>query len=246
MTDLRHKSALVTGATSGIGKAIAIKLKSMGLEVYGTGRSQAALTELREEHGITPLQVDLCEPGAVEESLLGLDVDVLVNNAGALATMAPFPQVERDAIGTMLDVNMRAAITLTHAMLPRMMGQGHGHLFFTGSIAGGAPFPNMALYCSVKAAMRMFVDCLRCDIAGSGVRVTDIVPGRVKSQLYHDLLGKDQAQRALYDGHDVVAPEDIAQMLESILMMPEHVDVSRFEILPTAQYVGGGGMAAKA
>jgi NADP-dependent 3-hydroxy acid dehydrogenase YdfG len=147
-------------------------------------------------------------------------------------------------IDATLEVNLSAAIAVTRLVLPGMMERKRGHLFFTGSTAGQAPFANMAVYGASKAAISSFAAALRCDLSGSNVRVTEIVAGRVETALYRDVLS-DQARTGMYQAFDAVQPEDVAAMLLSVLQMPAHVDVTRFDILPTAQFVGGGGFAKK-
>ena len=117
-----------------------------------------------------------------------------------------------------------------------MRAAGKGHIFFTGSTAGHAPFANLAVYCATKAAIGGFAQALRLDMAPHGVRVTEIVAGRVESPLYKGILS-DEARAAMYAGNTAVQPEDVAQMVLSVLALPAHVDVARFDILPTRQPV---------
>ncbi len=111
-------------------------------------------------------------------------------------------------------------------------------------LAGHAPFPKMAVYGATKAAIASLAVSLRCEVAGSGVRITELVAGRVQTELYRDVLDP-RTRSEMYAAFDAVQPEDVARMLVSVLEMPPAVNVSRFDILPTAQYVGGGGFARK-
>ncbi|NKB75832.1 MAG: SDR family NAD(P)-dependent oxidoreductase [Gammaproteobacteria bacterium] len=236
-----YRTALVTGATSGIGFAIANQLAEMGMEVYALGRSQTAIELLESVDGIKPLVVDVTDQENVERALKNLEIDVFVNNAGVMPLPKPFYLVDQNDIEGVLEVNVNAVFALTRTILPQMVERQFGHIFFTGSIAGHAAFPNMALYSACKAAVGSLAASLRCDLAGKGVRVTEIVPGRVKTSLYEQALGKEAAED-LYKGALPVDPKDVARMLQVVLEMPQHVDISRFDILPTAQYVGGGAM----
>ncbi len=240
----KTQTALVTGATSGIGKAITMALAQAGYQVIAMGRSAATLEQMQTTRGVRPLALDLTDREALATSLDGEDIDVLVNNAGVIPPVVGFDQMDQYDIDTTLEVNLSAAIATTRLVLPGMMAQGRGHVFFTGSTAGQAPFPNMAVYGASKAAISSFAAALRCDISGSGVRVTEIVAGRVETNLYKDIL-TDRLRADMYAAFDAVQPNDVAQMLLSVLQMPPHVDVTRFDILPTAQFVGGGGFAEK-
>lgn len=236
--------ALVTGATSGIGKAIAFALADAGHEVISLGRSTATLDQMQSHKGVRPLALDLTDREALATALDGEEIDVLVNNAGIIPPVAGFAEMDQSDIDATLEVNLSAAIATTRLVLPGMVARGRGHLFFTGSIAGQAPFPNMAIYGASKAAISSFAAALRCDLSGSGVRVTEIVAGRVETALYRDALS-GQARADMYAAIDAVQPDEVAQMLMAVLNMPAHVDVTRFDILPTAQFVGGGGIAKK-
>jgi NADP-dependent 3-hydroxy acid dehydrogenase YdfG len=236
--------ALVTGATSGIGRAITDALALAGHEVISIGRNAAQLDQMQELPGVHPLALDLTDRAALTTALEGREIDVLVNNAGIIPPVVGFADMAQADIDATLAVNLSAAITVTRLVLPGMMARGRGHLFFTGSIAGQAPFPNMAVYGATKAAISGFAAALRCDLSGSGVRVTEIVAGRVETHLYRDALS-GQARADMYAAIDAVQPEEVAQMLMAVLNMPAHVDVTRFDILPTAQFVGGGGIAKK-
>ena len=238
---LIYSTALVTGATSGIGKAVAEQLAAMGLQVYALGRKQSVLESLRKNPLITAIAVDVTDREAVCAALDDLPIDIFVNNAGVMPPPKPFHTAEQADIDATLEINISAAFALTRLILPGMVERRSGHVFFTGSTAGHAPFPNMAVYGASKAAIGSLAASLRCDLAGTGVRVTEVVPGRVKTSLYEHALGK-AAARNLYDGAAPVDPEDVAHMVQVVLEMPAHVDVSRFDILPTAQYVGGGSM----
>jgi 3-hydroxy acid dehydrogenase / malonic semialdehyde reductase len=119
-----------------------------------------------------------------------------------------------------------------------MIERRRGHLFFIGSSAGRTPHANAAVYGATKAAISLFCDALRADIAGSGVRVTEICPGRVETDLYVNALGEERIAE-LYKELDPIQPQEIASLLLAALRMPANVNVSRFEVFPTTQSVGG-------
>lgn len=235
-------TALVTGASSGIGQAIARALARAGLTVWASGRNRDALEALASESGIRPLALDMHDRDAFAAQLARHPVDVLVNNAGVLSTRDPFQAIDPDAIDTMIATNLTAPLHLARLALPHMIDNGRGHLFFVGSSAGRFPHPNAAVYGASKAGVSLFCDALRCDLLGTGVRVTEICPGRVETRLYRTAIGMEGAQAELYDGYEPIAPEDIAQLVMTALAMPPNVDVSRLEVFPTSQAVGGARM----
>lgn len=243
MTD-RKRTALVTGATSGIGKAITVALAGAGFEVIALGRSVSALEKMQAIDGVRPLALDLTDREALSAALANEDIDVLINNAGVIPPVVSFDQMDQSDIDTVFEVNLSAAIALTRLVVPGMMARKSGHLFFTGSTAGQASFPNMAVYGASKAAISGFAAALRCDLSGAHVRVTEIVAGRVETNLYKNVLN-DSTRADMYSAFDALQPDDVASMVLTVLNMPAHVDVTRFDILPTAQFVGGGGFARK-
>lgn len=230
--------ALITGATSGIGRAIALALHDTGHEVVAIGRQPDALAEL-EALGIRAMRLDLSDPDALR-ALDALEPDILVNNAGLMPPMVNFCDISDSAIEQAVAVNLTSVLRLTRMVAPGMRRRGCGHIFFTGSTAGHAPFANLALYCATKAAIGGFAQSLRLDLAPHGVRVTEIVAGRVESGLYKDLLSKE-ARAAMYAGNSAVKPQDVADMVMSVLKLPQSVDVARFDILPTHQATATGG-----
>ncbi|MBJ9976333.1 SDR family NAD(P)-dependent oxidoreductase [Pseudomonas sp. S75] len=237
-----YRHALVTGATSGIGQAIVLALRDAGMEVIALGRSEQALAELAREPGVRTLQADVRDGEALSQALAGLAIDVLVNNAGILSSRAAFQDIEPEQIDAMLDINLKAPLHLARQTLPGMLERGRGHLFFIGSSAGRAAHPGAAVYGASKAGVSLFCDALRCDLLGTGIRVTEIAPGRVQTQLYRTAMGMQAAGSELYDGYESIQPQDIAELLLAALKMPRQVDVSRLEVFPTAQAVGGGRM----
>lgn len=235
---MARKQAVVTGATGGIGKAVALALRDAGHDVLALGRDPAALAWLADQ-GVTARAVDMANPAALPAALDGYAPEIVVNNAGMMPALTPFQDSDPAQIDRVVAVNLTSALHLTRLVVPGMCARGSGHVIFTGSTAGHAPFPNLALYCATKAALGGFAQALRMDLAPHGVRVTEIVAGRVETGLYRDLLS-DEARAAMYAGATAVQPEDVAKMLIAVLDMPPHVDVARFDILPTRQTVPTG------
>lgn len=231
--------ALVTGGTSGIGRALAIGLAEAGYRVTTIGRQKAELEALQKSHGINGLALDVTDHAAVAQALAGLEPDVLVNNAGIMPPLTHFCDMDVADMDRAVSVNLTSVLHMTRVIAPIMRARGKGHIFFTGSTAGHAPFPNLAAYCATKAAVGAFAQALRLDMAPHGVRVTEIVAGRVETGLYKDIFSAE-ARAAMYANHSAVQPEDVAAMLLAVLKLPAYVDVSRFDILPTHQATATG------
>src|SRR3712207_4677431 len=135
-------TALITGATSGIGRAMAIALSEAGYEIYAVGRSEIALDELRAARpGITPLAVDVTDREALEATVTGLRIDVLINNAGMMPPLGNFADMKILDIDATLEVNLSAAVVLTRLVVPQMCDREAGHILFTGSSAAHAASP---------------------------------------------------------------------------------------------------------
>lgn len=226
-------AALITGGTSGIGRAMAIALSEAGYDVYAIGRSETALRELKAERpGIVPIAVDVTDREGLETVLAGLHIDVLINNAGMMPPLGNFADMRIADIDATLEVNLSAAILLTRLVVPQMRERQRGHVIFTGSSAAHTAFPNVAVYSATKAAIAGFAAALRADLSQFGIRITEIVPGRVETQLYNDILDP-KARAAMYAGNIAVQPEDVARMVVALLALPASADVTRFDIMPT-------------
>ncbi|AYG64489.1 SDR family oxidoreductase [Rhizobium jaguaris] len=239
---LPYQTAVVTGATSGIGRATVLKLRQMRLEVYAIGRNAAALEELAASSGAIAVQADVRDTDAFAARFADIEVDILVNNAGILSTRALFHEIDPAEIDAMIDVNLKAPMHLTRTVLPGMVARKCGHLIFVGSSGGQAPYPSMSAYGASKAGLSLFCDNLRCDLLGTSVRVTEVVPGRVQTDLYRTAFVDNQAQAVLYDGYRPIQPEHIAAVIGNAIELPVFVDVARVEVFPTDQATGGGTM----
>lgn len=224
---------LVTGATSGIGRAIAVTLQKTGFSVTATGRNQTALAELASEApGIETLCLDLSDRAAIEAALKGRRVDILINNAGVMPKPGPFDAMAIEAIDQTVEVNLSAVLSLTHLLIPRMRARKSGHVIFTGSSAAHAPGANFAVYAATKAAIAAFATALRAEVSPDGIRVTELVPGRVETALYQGVIS-DEARAAMYAGGGSLQPSDIADVVLAVLRLPPHADVTRLDIMPT-------------
>ncbi|MFK3781051.1 SDR family oxidoreductase [Agrobacterium sp. NPDC089420] len=237
-----YRNAVVTGATSGIGRSTVLALRQRGLTVYAVGRNEEQLGELAATEGVIAIRADVRDTDRISAALDGVEVDILVNNAGILSTRALFHEIDPAEIDAMIDINLKAPMHLTRTLLPGMVARRRGHLLFIGSSGGQAPYPNMAAYGPSKAGLSLFCDNLRCDLLGTSIRVTEIVPGRVQTDLYRNALAGKAAQTLLYDGYRPIQPDNIASIIVNAVELPVFVDVSRIEVFPTDQATGGGTM----
>jgi 3-hydroxy acid dehydrogenase / malonic semialdehyde reductase len=210
-----------------------LELSQAGYGVYAIGRNKAALEELRaSRRGITPIAIDVTDRDALESVVKDLRVDVLINNAGMMPPLGNFADMAIADIEATLQVNLRAAIMLTRLVVPQMRDRSAGHILFTGSSAAHVAFANIAVYSATKAAIAGFAASLRADLSPDGIRVTEIVAGRVETPLYKNILDA-KARAAMYAGNVAVQPEDVAKMVVAILALPARADVTRFDIMPT-------------
>ncbi|MEZ5797644.1 MAG: SDR family oxidoreductase [Paracoccaceae bacterium] len=221
---------LVTGATSGIGRAMAETLRAAGYRVLALGRNPDALADLAAG-GVETLALDLADPAALE-ALRGRRVDVLVNNAGIMPKPGPFAEMAGAEIDATLAVNLSAVLHLTQAVLPGMISRGAGHVVFTGSTAAHAPGANFAAYAASKAGIAAFATALRAEMSPHGIRVTELVPGRVETGLYKAVL-PDAARGEMYADGNSLQPQDLADALLAVLSLPARAAVTRLDILPT-------------
>ena len=240
-----YSTAVVTGASGGIGRAIATELVRLGMHVHALALADAALDAMRGLDGVTVHGVDVRDTAMLSAIISDLDADVLVNNAGIIGDLQPAQLSSTAVADALIDINLRAAAHATLSLLPGMVRRNRGHIVFTGSIAGTRPTANSALYSATKAALNAFADGLRLDLHGTAVRVTVLAPGHVETNLYDEAMGgHDVAVDHLYSGATAIQPADIAALVGMALTMPIHVDVTRLEVVPTGQVFGGSTIAA--
>jgi NADP-dependent 3-hydroxy acid dehydrogenase YdfG len=236
----RYRTAIVTGASRGIGAATVRELRIGGLEVYAVARSADDLTALAHETGCRPMALDISHRDAVMSALGSLEADVLVNNASALVPATASWETAPDDIDALMEVNLRGTLNCLAAVVPGMKARGLGHIVNLGSISGAWTIPGMPVYAMTKAAIHNLSNTLRLDLHGSGLRVTEIAPGRVETGAHIALLeDQDEGRRRFYDGFESLQASDIAEAIMFVLGAPQRMDVSYMEIVPTDQSYGG-------
>ena len=221
---------LVTGASSGIGAAAATSLAEAGFVVHGAARRVDRVRVLR---AVRAWEVDVCDAEAVQQLVGEIGrIDVLVNNAGLGAGWGPLVDADYADIERVVSTNVTAAIHVVQCVLPLMIERGGGHIINVGSMAGLYPLP-AALYGASKAAMHRFSTNLRLELTGTGVRVTEICPGRVRTEFYDAAIDDPDRRDAIKEtGAAEVTAAECADTIVYAATRPRHVNINRIELQP--------------
>lgn len=246
-----HGVVLVTGASSGIGRACVDAFVAEGARVIAAARRGDRLAELSagREDVVLPLTVDVRDRAEVTAALAGLPpdwtpIDVLVNNAGLAAGRGPIQTDDPDDWDRMLDTNVRGLLNVTGAVLPGMVERGAGHVINIGSNAGREVYPGGAVYCATKAAVERITRGMRMDVLGSGVRVSQVDPGMVETEFSLVRFDGDAAAAdAVYAGLTPLAASDVADVVTWIAGRPPHVVIADVLVYPVDQ--AGSGRVAR-
>ena len=241
-----NKIALITGATSGIGKATAIKLTEAGYSTIITGRRKERLDELAKEltdKGIQvlTLQFDVRNQTEVHNAIAGLpsewqNIDVLVNNAGLAVGTSPIQDGIVDDWERMIDTNVKGLLYVTHEVAPLMIKNGKGHIVNLASVAGKEVYPGGNVYCATKHAVDALSKAMRIDMLKHNIKVTNIAPGMVETEFsIVRYKGDTQAADNVYKGITPLTGEDIADTIVFAVTRPAHVCLNDIKIMPTAQ-----------
>jgi serine 3-dehydrogenase len=246
------KTILITGATAGIGEAAARRFAGGGWKVIGTGRRGDRLKALAGDLGesFLPLEIDMRDLDSVQ-SLAELsppwgEVDLLLNNAGLAPPTDPLTQTDWNLLETVMETNMIGLVALTRALLPGLIER-KGAIINLSSVAATYPYKGGAVYGGTKAFVRQFSLDVRCDLAGTGVRVTSIEPGMVETEFTIVRTGGDEAASdALYSNMDPMTADDIAETIWWVATLPPHINVNAIELMPTSQSFAGFTVSRKA
>ncbi|UPR32313.1 SDR family NAD(P)-dependent oxidoreductase [Vibrio crassostreae] len=238
------KIAFITGATSGFGKAAAKRFAEDNWSLVLSGRRIERLLDLKEELTVPVhvIQLDVRDADAVKQAIDSLpaefsSITALVNNAGLALAPEGSPDVDLKDWHTMIDTNVTGLVNVTHALLPTLIKKGAGSsIINVGSIAGQWPYPGSHVYGASKAFVKQFSYNLRCDLQGTGVRVTDLSPGIAETEFtLVRTKGNQTASDNLYQGTTPLSAEDIAEQMFYIATLPEHININRVEVMPTRQ-----------
>ncbi|GAB4339380.1 MAG: SDR family oxidoreductase [Desulfobulbaceae bacterium] len=241
------KTILITGATSGFGKACAELFAGRGWRVIATGRREERLAELREKFGSDTVhcaRLDVRDRAGVERFLSTLPgpfgtIDALCNNAGLALGLEPAHRADPDDWERMIDTNIRGLCSMTRAVLPHMVERNRGHIINIGSVAGTWPYPGGNVYGATKAFVKQFSNNLRADLLGTAVRVTNIEPGMAETEFsivrFH---GDRERAEDVYRNTRPLTARDIADIVFWVTTVPDHVNINTVEVMPVCQSWG--------
>lgn len=238
---LKTKTALITGATSGIGRACALELSKSGVNLILVGRDKDKLHHLAQELSDQEISIELIvldvrHRGDVKEKLEGIQADILINNAGLALGLEPLYEGDIDQWEEMIDANIKGLLYVSRAVIPQMKAKSRGHIINIGSIAGEMAYPGGNVYCATKAAVHSLSQSMNIDLAGTGVRVSNVAPGAAETNFSNTRFsGDNEKADSVYEGYDPLTAEDIADLIVYILNAPEHVNIQETLIMPTAQ-----------
>lgn len=241
-----QKIVLITGATSGIGEACAIKFAQNGFDIIITGRRAERLGELEKRLSNYPVRVlslcfDVANENEVKEKIDNLptdwkNIDILINNAGLAAGMDPIYKGDSSDWNRMIDTNIKGLLYVTHSVSPGMVKRGKGQIINIGSIAGKEVYPNGNVYCATKHAVDALTKAMRIDLLPYGIKVTQICPGAVETEFsivrFH---GDTERAKKVYDGFQSLMAEDIAGCIFFCASQLPHVTINDMVVMPTAQ-----------
>lgn len=241
------KTVLITGCTSGFGKAIAEKFAAAGNNLIITGRRSERLEDLKSrlktnnKIEVLALSFDVKNRQACFDAIASLqgdwkNIDVLVNNAGLAAGRDSFDNADLDDWDNMLDTNVKGLAYMSKAVIPLMKELGHGHIINMGSIAGKEVYQNGNGYCASKFAVDALSQSMRIDLLPYNIKVTGVHPGAAETEFSTVRFKGDEAKAAaMYDGYKPLQPEDVAEVVYYVTTQPPHVCINDLVITPIAQ-----------
>lgn len=239
------KTVLITGATSGIGRATARAFAKNNYKVIICGRREDRLAELQDELSqrteVHTLLFDVRQKKAVKESINSLpeefaNIDILINNAGNAHGLDPIQEGDLDDWDAMIDINVKGLLYVSKAIIPKMIERRKGHIINIGSTAAKEVYPNGNVYCATKHAVDALNHGMRMDLNPYGIRVGAIHPGMVETE-FSEVRFKGDTERAsnVYKGFEPLQPEDIADIIVFVTTRPYHVNIADLMVMSTAQ-----------
>lgn len=238
--------ALVTGATSGIGKATAERLGKEGYHIIAVGRRESRLLELKsilekENTRVLTHVLDVRDQASVDSFISDLPeawkaIDILINNAGLAAGKGPVQDGNPDHWERMIDTNLKGLLYVSRAVIPGMIERKTGHIVNIGSIAGKEVYPGGNVYCATKHSVDALTRGMRIDLIQHGIRVSQVAPGMVETEFSVVRFdGDEEKAREVYEGFEPLKAEDVADAVLYQVTRPAHVNVADILLLPSAQ-----------
>ncbi len=239
------KTAFITGATSGIGKATALLFASKAIRLIICGRRKELLIKLQKQleplTDVYALNFDVRDKNAVSNAINSLpeefsQIDILINNAGNAHGLDPIETGSLEDWDAMLDINVKGLLYVSRAILPKMVERNSGHIINIGSTAGKEVYPKGNVYCASKHAVDAINQGMRIDLNTYGIRVGAVNPGLVETE-FSNVRFKGDIERAdsVYQGFQPLKPEDIADIIYFVISRPYHVNIADLVVMPTAQ-----------
>lgn len=241
---MEQKFALITGATSGIGKATAIEFAKHGINLILCGRRQEQLNKLKKELEtkvqVYTLAFDVRSKDAVFEAMNSLpenfiQIDILINNAGNAHGLDPIQDGNLDDWDAMMDGNVKGLLYVSKAIMPQMIARQSGHIINIGSSAGKEVYPKGNVYCASKHAVLAITEGMRIDLNPYGIKVGAINPGLVETEFSKVRFKGDAIADTVYKGYKALQAEDIAEIIYFTVSRPAHVNIADILVFPTAQ-----------
>ena len=238
------KTALITGATSGIGRATAHKLAASGIQLILCGRRQERLDTiekaLSKQTDVVTLNFDVRDKEAVKDAIESLPeefktIDILINNAGNAHGLDPIQTGDIDDWDAMMDINVKGLLYVSRAIIPQMTQRKSGHIINIGSSAGKEVYPKGNVYCASKHAVIAITDGMRIDLNPFNIKVSAINPGLVETEFSKVRFKGDAVADSVYKGYKALQAEDIADIIHFTITRPAHVNIADLLVFPTAQ-----------
>ncbi len=244
-----QKTAFITGATSGIGLAIAETFAKQGFNLILCGRNTTMLAKLKEQLSpyceVTTLAFDIRNRDAVNQAITGLQalfntVDILINNAGNAHGLDPVDTASLDDWDAMIDINVKGLLYVSHALIPQMRDRKSGQIINIGSTAGKEVYPKGNVYCGSKHAVDAITTGMRLDLNPYGIKVGAINPGMVETNFSRVRFKNDDARAAsVYQGFEPLQAQDVADVVLFAVTRPAHVNIADLTVMCTAQASSG-------
>lgn len=242
---IQNQTAVVTGATSGIGQACAFALAEQGVNLILMARRAERLAALKDELSKYPVTVetyvlDVRELDKVNEVFADVyakhKVDILINNAGLALGLGNIDEGRIEQWEQMIDTNIKGLLYVSRAVIPKMRAQNSGHIINIGSMAGGITYPGGNVYCASKSAVHTLSEAMNLDLVGTNIRVSNVAPGAANTEFSKVRFDGNETQAdAVYEGFTPLGAEDIADLIVYILNAPAHVNIQHTLVMPTAQ-----------